>query len=176
MSEICISAICNPDEMTIMLEEKREQRPVRILPVVFKRGFVNTKAGLNLRSPDILEATKAKEDGDKRKVEEKYIKMWSNEAKCIAESRRRRSERRALEHNAALMRSSFYKEPYKFPRALKVRRRIAAERTLLTKAVRIGYDNLTEEEQRRHPMKNYLLISGSLKPTERYDNVFVSNK
>ena len=84
----------------------------------------------------------------------KYVKSVTSEAKFAIESRRRRADCRQLEHRAALLRSSLYDELYKMLRPLKVRRKISAERAVLNKASRIGMCNLTDEEQRRHPINN----------------------
>ena len=70
------SVLIDADEMEIMLEKRRAKRSGTqgVMPVVFKGGFVDTKAGLQLTSPDVMRAILSKEGREREKADAKYLR------------------------------------------------------------------------------------------------------
>ena len=140
LNETCESVAVSLQEMELLLEEKRERRREgsTIAPVVMRKGYLDTKQGLVLTSNEALRLIRRKEEDDARKMERKYNKMVSDNAKFVLEARRRRQDRRKLDHSRAKRHSALYNEEFVLPRSIKERRAAARERTLLKKAVDIG--------------------------------------
>ena len=54
--------------------------------MVLKRGFVDTKAGSQLTSPDLMRAILSKESREREKADAKYMKSVTSESKLALES------------------------------------------------------------------------------------------
>ena len=84
-----------------MQQKRRDKHGVSRL--IFKRGFVDTKAGLQLKQLDVMRAKLSKESQESKSV--------TTEVKFTLEPRRMRAKRRQFEHSVALFRSIMYSSP-----------------------------------------------------------------
>lgn len=89
LSETCPEVISTPEEMELMLEEKRQKRrdSSGVAPVILSRGFLNTKQGLVLTSAEAMNLVRTKERQEARKKEAQYRKTVCSEAKFAKETR-----------------------------------------------------------------------------------------
>lgn len=125
------------EEMERMLEEKRVmlRSKAGLNPIVLKRGFIDTSAGVNLTSKDAMDLVSKKEDAERRRFLEARKKKASAD---LNEARRAASVRSArLEHEAKAIeyRVVAYGDCGVSPRPMSVRRKIAAEQAVAKKAL-----------------------------------------
>lgn len=146
--------VATPEDMARMLEEKRAmlRTGAGIKPIVLKRGFIDTSAGINLTSEEAMAMAMRKEDDERRKYlagERKKALADIKEARRVAAVRAERleHERKSMEFRVAA-----YGDPFAFPRPMSVRRKVAAERTIVKKSMASESTcSLTSLEQRRAP-------------------------
>ena len=103
LDETCESVAVSPQEIELLLEEKRERRREgsTIAPVVMRKRYLDTKQGLELTNNEASRLIRRKEEDDARKKEKKYNKVVSDNVKFVLEARQRRQDRRKSDHSRA---------------------------------------------------------------------------
>lgn len=141
-------------DMEKMLREKMMlmRSGAGLKPIVLKRGFIDTSAGINLTSEEAMAMVLEKEESDRRKflaAERKKAITSLKEARRVASvcSARLKHESDAMDYRAGV-----YGDPAVFPRPMSVRRKIAAERTIVKKCLESENTcSITSLEKRRDP-------------------------